>query len=1229
MQRYASKRVVTAAAKKAPSAAARGATRTQFGGARSVTSRVVGLATGKQVVGALVPSTLQGGAVRPFSSATRIARDTSAWLVDRAKLISSTRKLMPVLTARGNFVYAEAWAMELDGSGLKCYDTYFDDNFKAIEEFEKAAYAIKLEQGRGAVGRVYESKEPELLVDLNFKGRARINGSEGAGLQSGLVMPLLSDNGEVVSVLHFYSQERLENDPRLSQDFLSLGRQMLMAESDKSVRPVLIETPETRDSKMMTQQQMNSVYERMREIGTFHASLVLESVDWFYNHLGLPSSYFDRYTPMEIAKHISAYTSARSLNKSTIRITIPEGNDDGYVAMCTTAKTESSFDNIRRMESMIDGMRTQTKESKKCLSASRFISTGLAVPYDSKQHRLAIYMVDVEDYINPNADPMEETLENITSPQFLERSQDILDRYQDIITRKQQRLRPYLRRFPNDKDGTIPIVIGIRSVTTADSAGSKPKRKQNLATMLGGDRGMNTIITEMLGPDLTARRKYMNTLSNGLVFFNLYLEPDSSEELIQNFLDRISLMTILPRSDLLDLLIDRTLTAKEYAYAIGASNFVYYFLSTESEDMALLRQSLTGDAENSGRLDRISANLSREALSQSRIDDTIRDYPDLVKEIFSDFDASHNPDGKREKPEYNNKLASRIDKEVFDDFDRKILKGFLNFNAHLEKTNFYKWKKSSLSYRISPAFMADNAMYPEVPYGILMMMSNEYRGFHVRFREVARGGLRLIPSRDMAAYTANRESLFTEAYNLAFTQNKKNKDIPEFGSKGTILLEQKSQSSGNTAFCKYISGMFDIMLPTKEVVDHHGKEELIFCGPDEGTADVMEWAALYGKERGYKYWKAFTTGKPASMGGIPHDTYGMTTRSVHEYVVGTLGKLGLDELEVTKMQTGGPDGDLGSNEILFSKDKTIGIVDGSGVLMDPDGIDREEMTRLAHTRSMVEEFDRSKLGDKGAVVLITDTDVHLPNGDLVDNGLTFRNNFHMTKHAQADLFVPCGGRPAAINAGNVHELFDENGSCLYKYIIEGANLFITEDARMTLEQNGVVLFKDASTNKGGVTSSSMEVLAALCMTDEEHAELMQVKGEVIPEFYKEYVHEVTQIIEENARLEFGCIWDEHERTGTRRALLTDELSMKINDLNVNVQNSSLWDNKEIRLKVLAKAFPSTLINKFGLETLLERLPEDYVRSVFGYYVASRYVYKYGMSGQEFAFFEYMSEYGSH
>lgn len=49
----------------------------------------------------------------------------------------------------------------------------------------------------------------------------------------------------------------------------------------------------------------------------------------------------------------------------------------------------------------------------------------------------------------------------------------------------------------------------------------------------------------------------------------------------------------------------------------------------------------------------------------------------------------------------------------------------------------------------------------------------------------------------------------------------------------------------------------------------------------------------------------------------------MTTRSVRAYVTGIMRKFNLKEEECTKFMTGGPDGDLGSNEILMSKEKII------------------------------------------------------------------------------------------------------------------------------------------------------------------------------------------------------------------------------------------------------------------------------------------------------------------
>lgn len=69
----------------------------------------------------------------------------------------------------------------------------------------------------------------------------------------------------------------------------------------------------------------------------------------------------------------------------------------------------------------------------------------------------------------------------------------------------------------------------------------------------------------------------------------------------------------------------------------------------------------------------------------------------------------------------------------------------------------------------------------------------QFQGFHVRFADVSRGGIRVVQSFSHQAYEHNRQHAFDECYKLAHTQNFKNKDIPEGGSKGVILLE-KSES---------------------------------------------------------------------------------------------------------------------------------------------------------------------------------------------------------------------------------------------------------------------------------------------------------------------------------------------------------------------------------------------------------------------------------------------------
>merc|ERR1712232_479243 len=223
-------------------------------------------------------------------------------------------------------------------------------------------------------------------------------------------------------------------------------------------------------------------------------------------------------------------------------------------------------------------------------------------------------------------------------------------------------------------------------------------------------------------------------------------------------------------------------------------------------------------------------------------------------------------------------------------------------------------------------------------------------------------------------------------------------------------------------------------------------------------------------------------------------------------------------------QTGGPDGDLGSNEILISKDKTIAVVDGSGVLYDPAGLAREELVRLAKKRATIKEFSQSYLGKDGFLVTVDDTDVTLPDGSRWRSGIELRNEFHLTKYATADLFVPCGGRPNSVTTANVQNLFTADGSRpKFRMIVEGANLFFSDGAREVMEKAGVHLFKDASTNKGGVTSSSLEVLASLALSEQDHTELMTYTPKIDsepPEFYKQYVKQILSIITDNATQEF-------------------------------------------------------------------------------------------------------------
>lgn len=327
------------------------------------------------------------------------------------------------------------------------------------------------------------------------------------------------------------------------------------------------------------------------------------------------------------------------------------------------------------------------------------------------------------------------------------------------------------------------------------------------------------------------------------------------------------------------------------------------------------------------------------------------------------------------------------------------------------------------------------------------------------------------------------------------------------------------------------------------------------------------------------------------------------------------------------------------------------------MLHDPDGIDGDELLRLANLRKPVSFFDKTKLGPDGYLVTTQDSNVRLPDGTIIASGIEFRNNAHLLPQFTADAFVPCGGRPNAVHMGNVqYFLYGGNSdgtipresptaagespvskTLRFRYIVEGANLFFSPDARLAIENAGIILFRDASANKGGVTSSSLEVLSALVLSDDQFDRNMCVKPQgkdtgcldagkmlLAPKLYEEYVKEVQKIIEINAFLEFECLWREKKRTGLPYTTLSDSLSTKIVNLAYKLgEEASLYENESFFTHVMEHAIPKTLRDFLkGYENVIAKLPETYRKALFSSFTASRFVYKYGLNPSDFAFFEF-------
>jgi len=548
---------------------------------------------------------------------------------------------------------------------------------------------------------------------------------------------------------------------------------------------------------------------------------------------------------------------------------------------------------------------------------------------------------------------------------------------------------------------------------------------------------------------------------------------------------------------------------------------------------------------------------------------------------------------------------------------RNALQKMLEVVQGTLKTNFYNDDRYALSLRVDPRVMftkeeltGPNAK--EVPYGVFFSHGRYFNGFHCRFRDIARGGLRIVtpPNSDTKSTESSRH--FDEVFGLSYGQQLKNKDIPEGGAKAVILVDSPSVKKKHHEFLKrktvraFVDSILDLTVRderfNKTVVDRFGKDEVIFLGPDEQVipADI-DWIVHRAAVRGYGLPAAFMSSKKAA--GFNHKEFGVTSEGVVVYLdVALRESLNINPHKdsFTLKITGGPDGDVAGNliKILFreygTNPKIVGISDGEGVAEDPEGLDKDELLRLVDQSLTIIHFDKSKLSKNGVVMAAKDS----------EEALNRRNS--MPFRLKADAFVPAGGRPNTINANNWQNFLDENGQPTSKLIVEGANIYNTKEARELLFKNaGVIIVKDSSANKCGVVTSSCEIAGSMLLSRDEFIAHK-------PELIRDVLVHLRNIAEAEAKLLFST----YKKFPGNLPHFSERISGCINRLKdaiaKELETRELGDPLLEELLPLVKRNLPAHLSEIAWDRARHRMPLQYMKNSVACALGSMMVYNEGI-----------------
>lgn len=493
------------------------------------------------------------------------------------------------------------------------------------------------------------------------------------------------------------------------------------------------------------------------------------------------------------------------------------------------------------------------------------------------------------------------------------------------------------------------------------------------------------------------------------------------------------------------------------------------------------------------------------AFSLPYMEGAITAYPDIAKSLVSFFKKKFDPSTKPMDDKGIKKVTNKIYQslEVVDSLDHdRIFRSLTGLIKATLRTNFFQLDENG-NYKTYLSFKLDSSQISELPepkpYREIFVYSARVEGVHLRGDKIARGGLR---------WSDRHEDFRTEVLGLMKAQQVKNAIIIPMGAKGGFVVKNPPTEGGRQAFqaegieCYkiFIRGLLDItdnrkgsdILNPEDVARYDENDPYLVVAADKGTASFSDIANGLSEEYGFWLGDAFASGGSA---GYDHKKMGITARGAWESVKRHFREINHDiqSEEFDVIGVGDMAGDVFGNGMLLSEHiRLVGAFNHIHIFCDPNPNPEtsfKERQRLFDEVKGWDEYNLSYLSEGGMIFKRSEKSLTLTEEikkrfDIEEDKISPNKLIRKMLKARTDLLW-FGGIGTYVKATEERdaEVGDKGNDHLRvnapelrsKVIGEGANLAITQEARIEYAQNGGLCNADYIDNAGGVASSDDEV----------------------------------------------------------------------------------------------------------------------------------------------------------